>query len=109
MACSTSFIISLSIILECRVGGRASAWRLMSSLVDGWPCCCCGARIRRYSEPLVVRAVPMRLLELKIPPVAVVLITALLMWLSLWTTPTAGLVVPGRDVVALGLAAVGAV
>jgi len=51
----------------------------------------------------------MRVLELKIPPVAVVLVTALLMWLSSWAAPTVGLVVPGRDLVALGLAIAGAV
>ena len=51
----------------------------------------------------------MRVLELKIPPVAVVLVTALLMWLSSWAAPTVGLVVPGRDLVALSLAVAGAV
>jgi len=91
-------------------GGPASVWRLMYSLVDGWRCYCCGARIHRSSEPLlVIRTVPMRVLELKIPPVAVVLVTALLMWLSSWAVPTVGLVVPGRDLVALGLAIAGAV
>ena len=50
----------------------------------------------------------MRVLNLKIPPAAVVLVTALLMWLSSWAAPTVGLVVPGRDLVALGLAVAGA-
>ena len=51
----------------------------------------------------------MRVLNLKIPPAAVVLVTALLMWLSSWAAPTVGLVVPGRDLVALSLAVAGAV
>ena len=51
----------------------------------------------------------MRVLELKIPPVAVVLVTAVLMWFSSRAAPTLGLVVPARDLVALCLVVAGAV
>jgi protein-S-isoprenylcysteine O-methyltransferase Ste14 len=51
----------------------------------------------------------MHVLKVKIPPVAVVLVTAALMWLSSWAAPTLGLVVPARDVVAFGFAVAGAV
>jgi protein-S-isoprenylcysteine O-methyltransferase Ste14 len=49
----------------------------------------------------------MRSLELKIPPPAVALITALLMWLVSRLSPTLGFVFPARKVFALGLAAIG--
>ena len=50
----------------------------------------------------------MRVLELKIPPVAIVLVTASLMWFSSWAVPAVDLVVPARDLVSLGLAIAGA-
>jgi protein-S-isoprenylcysteine O-methyltransferase Ste14 len=51
----------------------------------------------------------MRVLELKIPPVAVVLVTAVLMWVGSSAAPTLGLVVPARDLVALCLVVAGSV
>ena len=36
----------------------------------------------------------MHFLEIKIPPVAVVLLTALLMWLVSWSLPAGAVVVP---------------
>ncbi len=50
---------------------------------------------------------PMRALELKIPPVAVVIITAALMWLV--SRPAFGLLLPARRSLALGLVVAGAV
>ena len=47
-------------------------------------------------------------LDLKIPPVALVLITAGLMWLGAWSVPKLGFEVPGRNYIAGGMALVGA-
>ena len=49
----------------------------------------------------------MRALELKIPPVALVIITAALMWLV--SRPAFGLLLPARRALALGLVVAGAV
>ena len=49
----------------------------------------------------------MRGLELKIPPPAVALVTALLMWLVSRATPAFGFVFPARNVFAISLAAAG--
>jgi protein-S-isoprenylcysteine O-methyltransferase Ste14 len=46
-------------------------------------------------------------LELKIPPPAVALFTALLMWLVSRAIPALGFVFPARNVFAIGLAAIG--
>jgi len=51
----------------------------------------------------------MPVLELKIPPVAVVLATAALMWLVAWAVPEPGFVFPARDYVAIGFAVAGVV
>ena len=51
----------------------------------------------------------MNFLELKIPPVALVLITALLMWLVSWTLPAVAVAVPARVPIATALAVAGAV
>ena len=51
----------------------------------------------------------MRVLKLKIPPLVVVVVMAVLMWSSASAAPRMGLVVPGRQVVALILAVAGAV
>ena len=51
----------------------------------------------------------MHALDLKIPPGAIVLVTAVLMWLSSWAVPILGLVIPARDVLALGIAIAGGV
>jgi protein-S-isoprenylcysteine O-methyltransferase Ste14 len=50
---------------------------------------------------------PMRALELKIPPGALVIITAALMWLV--SRPAFGLLLPARRVLALGLVVAGVV
>jgi len=50
----------------------------------------------------------MRALELKIPPLAVLMITAALMWLVSWMGPACGLTVPAGRTLALGLVMVGA-
>ena len=47
-------------------------------------------------------------LDLKIPPVALVLITAALMGLGAWSVPRLGVAVPGRHYIAGGMALVGA-
>ena len=52
---------------------------------------------------------PMRALELKIPPVALVIITAALMWLVARLGSTFGLLLPARRALALGLVVAGAV
>ena len=49
----------------------------------------------------------MRTLELKIPPPAVALSTAALMWLVSWATPGFGFVFPARAACAIGVAAAG--
>ena len=50
----------------------------------------------------------MTFLELKIPPVALVLVTALLMWLVSWSMPAGAVAVPARVLFATTLAIVGA-
>ena len=49
----------------------------------------------------------MGVLELKVPPPAVVFITAVLMWLISRTVPVFAFVFPARNAVAIGLAAAG--
>jgi protein-S-isoprenylcysteine O-methyltransferase Ste14 len=51
----------------------------------------------------------MRALELKVPPVAVALIIAALLWFVSWAAPTFRFVFPGRGVLALILAGAGVV
>lgn len=51
----------------------------------------------------------MHVLELKVPPVAVALATASLMWLVAWAVPALGFLFPFRDLVAMSLALAGAV
>jgi protein-S-isoprenylcysteine O-methyltransferase Ste14 len=51
----------------------------------------------------------MRVLELKVPPPAVALITAVLMWLVSRAAPTLAFMFPAGNLVAAGLAAVGPV
>src|SRR5687768_3542732 len=51
----------------------------------------------------------MPVLELKVPPVAVVVVTAALMWLVARAVPVFEFVFPARDVFALSLAVAGAV
>lgn len=48
-------------------------------------------------------------LELKIPPLAVVVVTGALMWLGAWAVPKLGFSLPGRAFVAAGTALVGAI
>jgi protein-S-isoprenylcysteine O-methyltransferase Ste14 len=48
-------------------------------------------------------------LELKVPPAAVVLLTAALMWLCAWAVPVFGFLFPARDLYAVGIALAGAV
>jgi protein-S-isoprenylcysteine O-methyltransferase Ste14 len=50
----------------------------------------------------------MRVLELRIPPIAVVLIIAPLMWLSSLAVPKFGFVIPIRDFIAVAFAVAGA-
>ena len=50
----------------------------------------------------------MSFLELKIPPAAVVLFTAFLMWLVSWFLPAGEIVVPARMIFAITLATAGA-
>jgi protein-S-isoprenylcysteine O-methyltransferase Ste14 len=50
----------------------------------------------------------MRGLELKIPPLALVLLTAALMWLSARTAPTFTFVIPLRNSIAVAIALLGA-
>jgi protein-S-isoprenylcysteine O-methyltransferase Ste14 len=47
-------------------------------------------------------------LDLKIPPLALVLITAALMWLGAWSVPRLGFPLPGRHYIAGGLGLAGA-
>jgi len=49
----------------------------------------------------------MRVLELKIPPPAVALVTALLMWLASRSSPVLAFVFPVANLLAVGLAAIG--
>jgi len=51
----------------------------------------------------------MHVLELKVPPVAVVLVTAGFMWLVAWAVPALEFRFPARDLVAVSLALAGAV
>ena len=51
----------------------------------------------------------MRVLDLKIPPVAVVVVTTVLMWVSARAVPAAGLVIPARHLIALSIGVAGAV
>jgi protein-S-isoprenylcysteine O-methyltransferase Ste14 len=51
----------------------------------------------------------MRGLELKIPPVAIVLVTAALMWLASWAVPAFVIPISARTIPAVSLAIVGAV
>jgi protein-S-isoprenylcysteine O-methyltransferase Ste14 len=53
--------------------------------------------------------VSLQVLELKVPPLAVVLITAALMWLVSWAAPAFGFLFPARDFFAVTFAAAGAV
>lgn len=47
-------------------------------------------------------------IELTVPPVVLVLVTALLMWLIAWSSPAGAIRVPGRIVLAMALAVIGA-
>lgn len=47
-------------------------------------------------------------LELKVPPVALVLLTAALAWFGAWSVPRLGFELPGRSFIAGGIASVGA-
>jgi protein-S-isoprenylcysteine O-methyltransferase Ste14 len=49
----------------------------------------------------------MHSLELKIPPLVVLVFVAALMWFGSRAAPTAGFKVPARDAIALGFSAVG--
>ncbi|MGH7257695.1 MAG: methyltransferase family protein [Nitrospiraceae bacterium] len=51
----------------------------------------------------------MQVLELKVPPVAVVLCVAALMWLASWAFPTFEFTVPARQILSLSVAVVGVV
>jgi protein-S-isoprenylcysteine O-methyltransferase Ste14 len=51
----------------------------------------------------------MRVLELKVPPVAVVLFMGALMWLVAWAVPAFGFVFPARNLFAVSLGVTGAV
>jgi protein-S-isoprenylcysteine O-methyltransferase Ste14 len=51
----------------------------------------------------------MHALELKVPPLAFVLVIALLMWLASWAVPQFGFDFPGRNVVAVILGATGTI
>jgi protein-S-isoprenylcysteine O-methyltransferase Ste14 len=55
------------------------------------------------------RGVTMHALELKVPPPAVALSMAALMWLCAWALPAFRFLFPARDLCAIGLAAAGAV
>src|SRR4051794_29855719 len=50
----------------------------------------------------------MNRLELRVPPVAVAFLTALLMWLVAWSLPAGAFVVPARILFAMTLATIGA-
>jgi len=49
----------------------------------------------------------MRVLELKVPPPVVALVTAVLMWLASHSSPTLAFVFPAGNLLAVGLAAIG--
>jgi len=49
----------------------------------------------------------MRVLELKVPPPAVALVTAILMWLASRGSPTLAFVLPTGNLLAIGLAVIG--
>jgi protein-S-isoprenylcysteine O-methyltransferase Ste14 len=49
----------------------------------------------------------MRLLELKVPPVAVVVFTGTLMWLASWALPSFGFVFPARGLFVVSFAGAG--
>jgi len=51
----------------------------------------------------------MHVLELKVPPLAVVGLIAALMWLATWAVPAAGFVLPGRHLLSAAMAGAGAV
>jgi protein-S-isoprenylcysteine O-methyltransferase Ste14 len=51
----------------------------------------------------------MHVLELKVPPAAVVLLTAAFMWVCAWAVPAFGFRFPASDFYAVGLAVAGAV
>src|SRR4029078_6987569 len=55
----------------------------------------------------VIRGSVVRVLELKIPPPAVALVTALLMWLASRSSPVLAFVFPVANLLAVGLAAIG--
>jgi len=61
------------------------------------------------SEIEIERATAMHVLELKIPPVAVVLAAAALMWLVAWAVSAFKFLLPARDLVAMSFALAGAV
>lgn len=48
-------------------------------------------------------------LQLKVPPVVVVLVTAALMWLVSWTLPAFDFVFPARDILAVSFAVAGTI
>lgn len=49
------------------------------------------------------------MLELKIPPLVLVILTAALMWLTAWAMPGYGFVLPARALISVILAALGAI
>ncbi len=51
----------------------------------------------------------MRVLELKVPPLAVGALLAALMWLVSWAVPTLNFVFSGRNLLALSFAIIGAI
>ena len=51
----------------------------------------------------------MHVLELKVPPLALVVFTAALMWLAAWAMPAFGFIFPGRYLLSASLAGAGAV
>ena len=51
----------------------------------------------------------MRLLELKVPPLAIGVLMAALMWLVSWAVPALNFVIPGRQLLALIFALAGAI
>ncbi len=51
----------------------------------------------------------MQVLELKIPPVALILFISVLMWLASWAMPAFGFEFPSRDVLSVSMAVAGAI